>query len=158
MDDEELLSRLRERYSGNNTKNYNVLDFIGGFGSPFEALIYSRLFWPEFIEIDGMVFLKETIESPDDRERLSAAFEKCDRNPRATEKSFNLVEVPSTLFGPRVGETTEREDRLLAERLVEMWRARLETVFPGRPFIVRLVEPEESGGDVGVIFHQTDIY
>lgn len=155
MNDQYFLGRLRERYREHDTSNFNVLDFVGAFGSPFEALAYSRLFWPDFVEINDMVFLKETIENDDDRERLRKAHERYGGDRRMTEESFNLVEVPSTLFGPRLGETTEVEDRWLAERLVEMWRARLHALFPDKRFTVRLVDPEESGGEVGIVFHQS---
>ena len=68
-----------------------------------------------------MIFLKESIEYEDDRQRLARALEYYGGDRTQTEQSFNLVEVPSMLFTTRKGETAEEEDRWLAQRLAEMW-------------------------------------
>ena len=121
MEDHHLVRRLQQLLPDSDTANFDVLDFVAAFGSPLEALMYSRLFWPEFVEIDGMIFLKESIEYEDDRQRLARALEYYGGDRTQTEQSFNLVEVPSMLFTTRKGETAEEEDRWLAQRLAEMW-------------------------------------
>ncbi len=73
--------------------------------------MYSRLFWPEFVEIEGMIFLKESMEDEADRQRLADTLERYGGDRTQTEQSFNLVEVPSMLFTTCKGETTEDEDR-----------------------------------------------
>jgi len=97
-------------------------DLLHAKGSPFFALMYSQIFWPEFIEFDGMVFLPWVIEDDDDRSRVSAKLQETDRT--AVEKAFNFVEV-SSLFGAGKSHTTAEEDRLLADYLASMWRAKL---------------------------------
>jgi hypothetical protein len=157
MKEEQLLQKLREVYRGSviESSSFDLRDMIYAFGSPVEALMYSGLFWPEFVEIDGMVFLKGTIEDEEDYERLKEVFVKHNRDTARTEQDFNLVEVPSDLFGRRAGETTEQEDHWLADRLAEMWRARLNLLYPSRDFIVEVLEPEETGGDIGIVFFQS---
>ena len=153
MKDEQLVERLRTITPDRDTTGFNIFDFLHMEGSPLLALLYSRLFWPAFVEIDGMVFLKETFEDMDDYRRLAEAFERYGRDPQKTEQAFNLVEVPS-LFGRRLGETTDEEDVFLAERLAEMWRCRLQQLYPQRRFMVEVLKPEQTGGEVGVIFYQ----
>jgi hypothetical protein len=134
-----------------------MLDFVAAFGSPLQALMYSRLFWPEFVEIDGMVFLKESMEYDDDRRRLAEALEYYGGDLTQTEQSFNLVEVPSSLFTDyeALNETTEEEDLWLAQRLAQMWRACLSNRYPGREFILEVLQEDTGGGDaVSVIFYQ----
>jgi len=156
MKEEELLEKLREVYSTTDidSSSFDLRDMIYAFGSPLEALMYSGLFWPELVEIDGMVFLKGTIEDEEDRRRLKEVFEQHNGDIAKTEEDFNLVEVPSDFFGRGAGKTTEEEDHLLAERLAEMWRARLNLLYPGREFVVEVLKPEETGGEVGIVFFQ----
>ena len=96
-----------------------MLDFVAAFGSPLQALMYSRLFWPEFVKIGGMVFLKESMEYEDDRRRLADALEHYEGDLTRTEQSFNLLEVPSGLFTryEALDETTEVEDLCGYQRL-----------------------------------------
>ncbi len=154
MEDDHLLKRLRQLHRDPDTTNFDVLDFVAAFGSPLEALMYSRLFWPEFVEVAGMIFLKGSVEDEEDRRRLADALKRYGGDRARTEQAFNLVEVPSLLFTTRKGETTEDEDRWLAQRLAVMWRACLRHGYPDRDFVVEVLDPEETGGEVGVIFYQ----
>jgi len=151
MDDTKLLERLRVLYPDRDMREFNVLDALHAEGSPLLALLYARLFWPEFVEIDGMVFLKETIEDEDDRRRLREAFEHYGHDRTQTEKSFNLVELED-LFGTHAGETSDDEDHDLLERLRQMWSARLSQLFPAQRFRVELIPNEQTGGSVGLLF------
>ena len=56
----DLLLVFQKRYKGHDSAGFNYFDFLHAQGSPFNALFYSPLFWPEFIEIDGMVFLQNS--------------------------------------------------------------------------------------------------
>lgn len=154
MQDEDLIRHLRVFYSGQDTTNFNVRDFIYAYGSPLLAIMYSRLFWPEYIEINDMVFLKERIEDEEDRQSLMKAFDSYGGDRQKTEQAFNLTEIPSDVFGKLMGETAEEEDRHFAERLAEMWRCRLQIIYPERRFTVEVLEPEETGGEIGVVFYQ----
>ena len=102
-----------------------MLDFVAAFGSPLQALMYSGLFWPELVEIGGMVFLKESLEYEDDRRRLAEALAHYGGDLTQTEQAFNLVEVPSGLFTGYEArkQTTEEEDLWLAQRLAQVWYA-----------------------------------
>jgi hypothetical protein len=154
--DEELLKGLREncRASRIDTTAFGVREMIYVSGSPLDALVYSRLLWPDFVEIEGMVFMEGTIEDEEDRQRLGQALDEYNKDFTLTEQAFNLVEVPSDLFGRRAAETTEEQDHWLAERLAEMWRARLHLRYPAQQFVVKVLEPKETGGEVGVVFYQ----
>src|SRR5258708_6340661 len=149
MKEEELLRKLLSTKHGSDidTTSFDIRDFVYAFGSPLDALMYSTLLWPRFEEIDGMIFIEGTIEDDEDRDRLSEVFEKNERDVSRTEEDFNLVEVPSDLFGQRAGETSDEEDQRLAELLAQMWAARLHSLYPSRRFVVKVLEPEETGGE-----------
>lgn len=68
MHDEELLKDLREHCLASevDTTAFSVRDMIYVCGSPLDALVYSRLLWPDFVEIDRMIFMEGTIEDEED--------------------------------------------------------------------------------------------
>jgi hypothetical protein len=41
-----------------------------------DALLYGKLLWPQFVEVDGMVFREDDLETPEDFERVAAALKK----------------------------------------------------------------------------------
>jgi len=154
MADAELIERLRAYFSSQDSTGFNVLDFIHREGSPLLALMYSRLFWPEFAEIDGMIFLKEDVENDEQVGDVREAFQHYGQNRQQTEKSFNRIDVPH-LFGARIGDTTDEEDLWLATRLAEMWRCRLRELYPDRRFSVEVAIPEgDSAEEIGVLFYE----
>jgi hypothetical protein len=117
------------------------------------ALLYSRIFWPSFVEIEGMVFLEGTFEDESDMRRLREAIERYSGDPESVEESFNFHEL-DLLFGGLQG-TSAEDDDLLAERLTAMWKARLRDLFSNRQFLVEVVRPDPSEGhELGVVFHE----
>jgi len=156
MLEQDLIKRLSSLYTEQDTTNFNVLDYVYAFGSPLQVLMYSKLFWPEFIEIEDMVFLKDRMEDEDDRRAVLKVLEQHEGNRSKTEQAFNLFEIPQDMFGKKMGETTEEEDRYLAEILVEMWQCRLQMLFPNRSFKVMLLTAEETGGEIGILFYQSE--
>ena len=92
------------------------------------------------------------IEDDDDRARLDRALEYYDGDKTRTEQSFNLAEIPY-LFGKNISETNLEEDLMLTERLAEMWRYRLQMIYPERKFIVQILSAEDTGDAIGIIFY-----
>lgn len=153
MRDEDLLAHFRAmKCNDQDTTNFDFFDFLHAHGSPLDALFYSRLFWPEFVDINGMVFLKETIEDDDDKDRLDEALKHYDGDKTKTEQSFNTTEIPF-LFGKNSEEITDEEDLALAERLAEMWQYKLQNIYPNRRFIVQILSEEETGDAIAVSFY-----
>lgn len=138
MNNKKIIKLLKTKYSG-NTKNFNFLDFVHAYGSSFDALFYCRLLWPEFIEIEDMIFLKETIEDDTDLKRLKKTLKKYENNKIKTEKEFNLIEIPY-IFGKNSAELSDEEDFLLSKYFQQIWQARLIFLYPEKNIIVELLE------------------
>lgn len=150
----EFVERLRGMFPDEDTTGFNPFDLLYRFGSPLTALLYSELFWPQFVEFSGMVFLESDVEDDADRERIMVALARHAGDTQHVEKIFNYVEVPS-LFGRRAEESTNQEDRLLAERMAVMWRARLAELYPDKSFEIQIVEPPHGSDDeLGFCFYQ----
>lgn len=148
-----ILDALQSKYAGHDTANFGISDFLAAFGSPVDAVMYLRLFWPEFIRFEGMVFRQETVEDEDDRRRVREALIRYAGDKTRTEQSFNLIEVPCGVFSRGAAESGDELDRFLAEKLVELWKCRLALAFPEQEFIVEAVPPEENAGERGVTFY-----
>jgi len=108
MDNQKLLAILRTAQRDHDTTGFNEFDFMHAFGSGREALLYARLFWPQFVEYNDMVFLSSTAEGPEDKRRIDETLRSYGGDRVKTEESFNVVEIP-ILFGRRIAETTEEE-------------------------------------------------
>ena len=153
MNSSEIVAVSKRLWPDQDPAGFNFFDFLHAQGSPRIALFYSRLFWPEFVEFEGMVFLEGSLEDEEDRQRVRDTLERYGGDMSKTEKSFNVVEIPP-LFGKRSGETTEDEDRLLASQICTMWKARLRALFAGRNFEVEVQRPTEQGDEIAVCFYQ----
>lgn len=149
IDDRDLIHYLNEIHSEADTTNFDVLDFVSAFGNPLDALVYSKLFWPDFIEYEGMIFMASILESADDRARVLNALSK-GLSKSETEKSFNDFDIPSAVFASHRVQLTLSGYSTLAERLAEMWRARLAQLFPNRAFDVTVTHPEDEQPNITI--------
>jgi hypothetical protein len=153
MDDNLLIDHLRELHAEANTNNFNVLDFVSAFGSPLHALAYSKLFWPDFLEFEDMIFLKEHVEDEEDRSRIRSVISKLPTR-REVEQSFNQFMIPDVFFSAGLGTTTDEENICLAERIADMWRARLARLFPNKKCVVELQLPLETREGPTIVVYQ----
>lgn len=151
--DSYLVEVLRRKHADADTTNLGVSDFLWAFGSPVDAMMYLRLFWPDFVQFEGMVFRSESLEDEEDRRLIREGLKRCAGDKTETEKSFNIVEVPTSLFGRGAAESSDELDTLLTEKIVELWSCRLAFMFPRQEFVVEAVPPEENCGELGVTFY-----
>jgi hypothetical protein len=152
-DEETLIRTLRRRFSDRDTTGFRLLDFIHAEGSPVEALLYSSLFWPELLEVDGAILLRAAVEDDEDLARIRAVVQEA--GPVEAERRFNLWEF-SDLFGNGLADIGDHEAELLMTRLAEMWRCRLHTQFPERRFALEVLAPEDTGGDIAIVFCRSE--
>ena len=152
MTEQEVIGDIRSHYSDDDKGDFDVADFIWRHGTVIEAIMYSRLFWPDFTESLGCVVLKDRIDTEEAKARWSKAISE-NMDLSEVEESFNLVELPSDVFSRRE-DTTDEQVEHLARCLVDMWRGKLQLEYPNRAFVVRVLSPDETGGDVGITFCQ----
>lgn len=163
MTDDSVEARITESLrchhgAGLGTVPWDRVDYLHAFGNVRGALLYSTLFVPELIEVEGCVFLKDIgIYPPGGWEEVAARIRVARKtSPEALKElvdSCNWVEVPY-LFSDRSGST--EEDEALAQVIVQAWRARLKDRFPDRCFAVHVLDSLWTGdpGVVGVGFEE----
>ena len=153
-----LLLMLEQRFGGEvassqgwNSQVWEAQDFLHAFGSPQSALLSAVLFVPEFIEIEGAIFLKGFGLGSRDREEVAKGV----RNARETSsealkayvRSFNWIEIPYAFVD--CSGTSDEYDKLTV-LVAEAWLGRLRYLYPTRRFDVRILSPDETGDVVGV--------
>ena len=153
---EELVTDvLTRRYGdGGGTVPFERADFAHAFGNGGDALLYSAIFAPDFIQIDGFIFLKELGVYPAGgwAEVAAGIASQREISPAALQKfvnSINRIEVPY-LFANCA--CSDEECDVLAQAIAHAWRVQLRGQFPDRAFTVRVMPPAETGSVVGVGF------
>lgn len=131
-------------------------EYLDGFGSVGGALLYSALFVPELIEVEGCVFLRDVgwkgIGWDEVAAEVRAARAESAERLKSLVDGFNWVELPYLFASRSDSDEEDEEEEALAEVLVQAWRARLKDLFPGRRFVVRVLGPKETGGTLGLGF------
>lgn len=151
-----LVDHLKEVHAKADTRNFNVLDFVSAFGSPLDALAYSYLFWPDFVEFEGMIFLKTLIEDEEDLSQIRRALAKF-RTRKEVEESFNRFVVPDSFFSAGLSTASDEENICLSQRIAEMWEARLARLFPNKKFIVEVQPQEETKDGPTLVVYQAEL-
>ena len=134
----------------NDGKGIDVHAWLAGVGSYEHAIAYGALFWPEFVEHSGCVFLARGFSRSSYRSWMSTT----SRDKTATEKVMNHVHVCDLFVN---SERTSAQSKHIAGLLKECWECKLRRDFPNRTFIVDVydcesVDPDWS--DCQVTFYQ----
>ena len=145
-----------------NRIDLKVLTIVRGVGEDFSfwdflcdrpegpelALAYSTAFWPELVEVEGFVLLKEQYEA----EYLARV--KADYGREKVEATINTTYL-QYLFGVGAEDADVSVWTALGELLRDTWKARAEAVFPDREFTTTFAWYSEDNNDPGVTLFQT---
>jgi len=62
--------------------------------------------------------------------------------------------IPEGFFSAGISTTTDEENQFLAERIAEMWKARLEQLFPRKRCVVEVQPAEETEEGPTIVVYQ----
>lgn len=128
---DELIDELR---CWNNGTGIGVLEWLSGIGSFEQAVAYAALFWPEFLEHDGCVFVRYVSDVDYQRWLLVLGGDKTKVeeliNHFHIEDMFKNVPVPPS----------DKQAVFIGNKMREMLESKLARDFPERQFIVQLSE------------------
>jgi hypothetical protein len=142
-----LLDCLYRHHPLEEGANFDIMDFMHAYGKLTQALLYARLFVPEFGVVNGRVIL-------DDGYKVQC-YSKAVLESKTGDvdpDSFNFIEI-GFVFG-NSSDWDDDEDYILAELVAEAWRARLAMLFPDRKFIVEVIPENEIGDETSVGFRE----
>jgi len=156
--DNELANSLRRLFRHPDARACQTpLDHIWAFGRIQDALLYSSLYVPSFIEVEGSVLFER--DEADLIERFLSRKRRSDWPLWKVEASFNYVEVSHLFNPPQSRNATEPDHLMLTQRVAEAWKGRLTLLFPGRRFEFAILTPDRaselySGSLYGFRFHE----
>ncbi len=122
----------------NNGSGVDPETWVGCEGNFRLAAAYSLIFWPKFVEIDGMVFRDGM-----DRATLDSWMANCSGDRRAVEATANHLHIVDLHY---VGAPDANAERVvfLGNVLKEIYATKLDAVFPDREFVVEFYAPPDN--------------
>lgn len=145
-----LLPQLKD---WNNGQGIDPLSWVGCSGNFDLAIGYTTLFWPDFVEHDGMVFARHALNEKS-LGTIKSCLEKFSNDKTQVERLLNHLHLLDTHHVGCPGATPEKLE-FLGETLRDMWMAKLTQDFPGVKFIVELLgNPSSDLFDYQITFHK----
>ena len=146
IDWDALIPEMKEWNSGNGI---DPESWVGCEGNFRLAVAYSLIFWPEFVEHEGMIFRGEEVPSALDGFMRSL---KGDR--RSIEATINHINILDLHYRGSPDASVERIV-FLGNVLKEIYSVKLAAEFPGRDIVVEFYEPPDRNlQDYQVTFFQ----
>jgi hypothetical protein len=138
------------------TFSESAQDLVHQYGDMVSALLYSTVFFPEFVEVEDSVLLKTDV--PDFENQFRSGKLEAQMTLAALEASFNSIEV-AYLFSNRRSsiddsDCSEAIEHKLAKIIADSWRLRLKDLYPSRVFSVSVLTAEESESVISVEFFE----
>jgi hypothetical protein len=131
-------------------------DIVHQFGDMVSALLYSTIFFPEFIEVEDSILLKDNITNVEESFRRGKIDSKSTVAER--EASYNSIEVAYLFANVEVSlneaDDSEAPEMKLAIIIADAWRDKLRRHYPSRVFSVSVLSAEESGSVISVEFFE----
>jgi hypothetical protein len=134
---ESLIPGLVKSYDGSDIDD--VDEWVYWAGDVEHAIVYARLFWPEFLEHDGCLFLSDNFTV----EEYGTAMEQCTGDRTAVEEFMNHRHV-AQLFRDQERQPTREQIVHLGRVLKETWQCKLNRDFPNRAVTVDFSEGERQ--------------
>ena len=141
-----------QRYKDENASwdaNFDVWSYLSLRADSDLAAAFTKLFWPDFIEVDGCVILKRRY-SP---EILTRWMEQYGDDRRAVETTVNHVHVKD-LFLNSTKESSEQLYDFLVDALAFGWKQALQTRYPDKHFTLII----RRGYDPELTFRQVETH
>jgi len=137
----------------NNGKGISVELWINGLGNFEHAIAYGRLFWPDFVEYDGCIFLSQYF----DIENYNNWMKSTKGNKTAVEKVMNHRHIVDYFPNSPKPQPTKEQMVYFGNYLKELWDCKLKRDFPERNIVVEFFEGEDVVDDVydfEILFYQ----
>lgn len=145
------------KWKEKNAPTFSLLDYIYGTMetkavSPDIYVAFAQMYWPDFVEIDGLVFLAANY----DAKYLSELKDQGVARNRI-EYWMNLVCLDGIIEMPSVEKPDEfiGHTQYVASKLKEMWTAKVQQFSNDRTFQVAIVEDIDAG-DLCITLYQGD--
>ena len=117
---------------------FSLWDYLFGAANIEIAIAFTKLFWPDFVEHEGGIFLSEAFNS-----QIYEQWKiELGNDVAAIEQVMNHQHIDDILPGAENAST----DNLLylGQALAQMWESRLKSLYPQRRFQVKCDRDEDT--------------
>lgn len=106
-----------------------------------QMICFADVFWPEFVEQDGLILRKSNV--PDDWNDYVAKAQKANWSASDYEYIINHLHIMDLFINDPDRDNIGVEVFVfLAQTIAEMWKCKLKALFPTRTFVVGVANPE----------------
>ena len=134
---EEQLTDFQYWKKANGSK-FSLWDYLFGVSNLETAIVFTKLFWPDFVEYDNGIFLKESFSL-----KIYEEWKIQLKNDIvAIEKVMNHKHLDNMLPGYET--VSDNNSLYLGKIMAEMWGSRLHAVYPNHSFKVECGQDEET--------------
>jgi hypothetical protein len=157
--DESILPVYQWYRSPEGNEELTIWNYINMRADLDLAVAFSKLFWPDFVEIDGCVFLKQQF-SLASYERWKAALKGNRKSLEITMNSVRMFDLfmnsDLVLESQNINQSIPHDSTLqefLGQVLAKCWKYALQDLFPEKNFVVRY-DPDPTYVGPIVVFYQ----
>lgn len=127
--------------------NISLIDYIYFTSDPDTTISNIKLFFPDLIEYEGMIFLKENFNN----ENVDNWINYNNYSKKQIEKVINHVHIRS-LYQDIYSETYDSEVFIyIAKYMIKTFKIQLKECFPDKDFNVEIIDEYE---DIQITFYQ----
>ena len=131
-EDEKLIPDLRT-WRDLNREEFSISDWTSIEGNITLAIGYSCLFWPDFIEYDDCVFLKDTFSVENFKDWTKTEYVV---HFAQIESVINHIHILDLFTSEKQDEITYEQIKYLGNKIREIYEVKLISNFPDRKFEV----------------------
>jgi hypothetical protein len=121
-----------------NDGDYTLWDYLFGVGNIETAIVFTKLFWPDFVEYEGGIFLSEAFNN----QTYEQYKIQLGDSGVGLEPVINHQYIDDIL--PGIQNISAENLSFLGQTLVQMWKARLKSLYPQRRFKVKCDSNEHT--------------
>ncbi|MGK7873522.1 MAG: hypothetical protein AB4426_09465 [Xenococcaceae cyanobacterium] len=121
-----------------NNDDFSLWDYIFAVANVEVALALTKLFWPDFVEHEGGIFLSQAF-NPQVYEQWKAQLEN---DITAIEQVMNHQHIDDLL--PETDKVSTDNLFYLGQAITQMWESRLKSIYPNQDFEVFCNQDEDT--------------
>ena len=137
------------KHQWNDSDKIAINDYIMDFCHPEDLLIYSKIFYPNFISVENCIILKDRYVE----ENFLQWQKELNRNTHMIEKTLNHTHIYD-IFGKLADDVSDSIFEQLSDIINMSWDMILKRSFPDKTFTVETIKSDMEYGPV-VTFYQT---
>lgn len=138
----EILSDYKDYASASGKRRFGLWDYLSVRGDFELAAAFTKLFWPDFKNVEDCILLAEQYE----QETFQEWKQKLNGDRKQIESVINHVHIYDLFLNTKNENLDPAIYETIATAMMKCWKCALSEAFPGKKFKIEYeTEPEEYG-------------